>query len=250
MGTALLLSFLLVLARISSFFAFIPLPGGKNGPVAARIVLSLGFTLALYPQWPALAGETSMGWIAASVAGEAALGMTVGLAVACLAEALLMTAQIIGLQAGYGYASTIDPTTQADATVLLLLAQLIAGLLFFSLGFDREILRVFARSLESHPPGSFAVTQPAAKAITGLMSGIFSAGLRLALPVVALLALVDLALALVGRVHSQLQLVMLAFPAKMLVALGMLAALAVFFPRLYGAAARQVLETVERLVGN
>ena len=47
--------------------------------------------------------------------------------------------------------------------------------------------------------------------------------MRLALPVVALLMLVDLALALLGRLNAQLQLLTLAFPAKMLAALLLLA---------------------------
>ena len=45
-------------------------------------------------------------------------GLTVGLAVAFLTEGFQMAAQSIGLQAGYAYASTIDPTSQADASVL------------------------------------------------------------------------------------------------------------------------------------
>jgi flagellar biosynthetic protein FliR len=249
MSAALLLSFLLVLARVAGFFAFVPLPGGKTGPQAARIVLSLGFTLALFAQWPRLTEAPTAGWFVTALVSEVALGVTVGLVVACLAEAFLMSAQIIGLQAGYGYASTIDPTTQVDASVLLVIVQLVAGLLFFALGFDREILRVFAASLENHPVGWFAVTGPAAAVMGRLTAGIFSTGVRLALPVVALLGLVDLALALVGRLNAQLQLVLLAFPIKMLVALGLLAALAVLFPRIYATTARDMVPLVARLVG-
>jgi flagellar biosynthetic protein FliR len=250
MTPSILISFLLVLGRIGGFFAFLPLPGGKDAPDSPRIVLSLGFTLALFPQWPSLVGEPKMGWLIAALMSEVALGVTLGLAVACLAEALLMTMQIVGLQAGYGYASTIDPTTQADATVLLVLAQLIGGLLFFAAGLDREMLRAFARSLVTHPAGTFAVKETTAALLVRLTGGIFSSGIRLALPVVALLTLVDLALALAGRLNAQLQLVLLAFPAKMLVTLGLLGALAVLVPRLYGALARQALSAVVHLVGN
>ena len=250
MSPVILFSFLLVLTRVAGFFAFLPLPGGKDAPDSPRIVMSLGFTLALFPQWPTLAAEPSLGWLIAALIAEAALGITVGLAVACLAEMLLMTTQIVGMQAGYGYASTIDPTTQADATVLLVIAQLTAGLLFFATGLDREILRGFARSLESYPPGGFAVTQPVAAAMARLTSGIFSSAIRLALPVVALLTMVDIALALVGRLNAQLQLMLLAFPVKMLTALGLLAVLAPLIPRVYGAAARQVLSAVAHLAGS
>jgi flagellar biosynthetic protein FliR len=250
MEPSTLFPFLLVLGRMAGFFAFIPLPGGKGAPNTPRVVLALGFTLALYPHWPALTGEPSMGWLTATLLSEVGLGISAGLVAACLAEALLMTMQIAGLQAGYGYASTIDPTTQADASILLVFAQLVAGLLFFAFGLDREILRAFARNFEGHPVGTFAVTGSLAAMMARLTAEIFSSGLRLALPVVALLTLVDLALALVGRLNSQLQLVLLAFPVKMLATLAALAALGVLVPRLYGAAARNALSAIAHLMGS
>ncbi len=57
-------------------------------------------------------------------------------------------------------------------------------------------------------------------------------GVRLALPVVALLVMVDVALALMGRLNAQLQLLSLAFPAKMLTALLVLSWVAALFPRI------------------
>ncbi|SPE39825.1 Type III secretion system inner membrane R protein (fragment) [Candidatus Sulfopaludibacter sp. SbA3] len=67
-----------------------------------------------------------------------------------------------------------------------------------------------------------------------LAADLFSVGVRLALPVVALLVMVDVALALLGRLNSQLQLLSLAFPAKMLIALLVLSWIAALFPRIIG----------------
>ena len=61
----------------------------------------------------------------------------------------------------------------------------------------------------------------------------FTTGLRLALPIVALLALVDISLALMGRIHAQLQLLTIAFPAKMLLSLVLLALLLSTFPAVF-----------------
>jgi flagellar biosynthetic protein FliR len=60
----------------------------------------------------------------------------------------------------------------------------------------------------------------------------FSTGLRLALPVMAVMAMVDISVALLGRVNSQLQLVTIAFPVKMVVGLALLAWIAVLLPAL------------------
>ena len=69
-----------------------------------------------------------------------------------------------------------------------------------------------------------------ADAIIHAGSGIFVTGLRLAMPVLALMLLLDLAIAVLGRIQAQLQLIPLSFSLKMLAGLGMLASALTFFP--------------------
>jgi flagellar biosynthesis protein FliR len=69
------------------------------------------------------------------------------------------------------------------------------------------------------------------------------------MPVLALLLMVDLALALLGRLNQQLQLLILAFPIKMMAALGLLATMAALFPRVYRGYAEQVLARVATVAG-
>ena len=115
-----------------------------------------------------------------------------------------MGAQIISLQAGYTFATTIDPTSGADSAVLLTIAQLTAGFLFFATGLDRQILLAFAQSLSTHPPGHLAIPRPWSTRLIQTGSSIFSTGLRLVLPLLALLLMVEISLALLARLNSQL----------------------------------------------
>ena len=71
-----------------------------------------------------------------------------------------------------------------------------------------------AGSLVSLPPGT-GWRPGSSAALIPLAGEIFPTGLRLAMPVIALLLLVDVSLALLGRINAQLQLLSLAFPAKM-----------------------------------
>jgi flagellar biosynthetic protein FliR len=219
LSTATLLGFLVTLARIGGVFVFLPLPGMKSGTELARIVLSVSVTLALFPQWPRVTAEGSAGLLAVWMISEAALGIGIGLAVAFVTEAVLVAAQTLGLQAGYAYASMVDPNTQADSGILVVFAQLAAGLLFFGAGLDREVLRIFARSLDIMPAGSFVLSRAMGERLLATGAGMFSTGVRLAMPVIAVLAMVDISLALLGRVNAQLQLLTIAFPIKMMLAL-------------------------------
>ena len=240
-----LFGFLFVLARIAGMFTFAPIPGLRESPPTARAALSFAITIALFPLWPRVDGiAESTGRFVTAIVAEGAIGITIGLGVAFVVEAFQMAAQIAGLQAGYGYASTVDPNSQADSSVLLFFAQLFAGLLFFAAGLDRELIRVCALSLRTFPPGQFHLSAGLAEAMIRLGNGVFTMGLRLALPVVALLGMVDLSLALLGRINSQLQLITLAFPIKMLAALALLAVMAVLFERVFLLYAGQMLELI------
>jgi flagellar biosynthetic protein FliR len=244
-----LYAFLLVLTRIAGIFVFVPLPGMQAGPQTARVLMATVVTLALFPAWPLIPSVgvsvgTMIGWIAA----EAGLGIAVGVAVSFLSEMFQMGAQIIGLQAGYSFASTVDPTSGADTGVLISIAQTCAGLLFFATGLDRQILSAFAQSLITHPPGQISLTASMMNQLIQTSSLIFSTGLRIELPLLALLIMVDVAMALLARLNSQLQLITLTFPIKMLVSLALLGWLVLIFPRVFTQSSGQILRLVRGLL--
>jgi len=211
-----LFGFLFTLARISGVFAFLPLAGFRAMPESARIVLSLLMTLMLRADWKSPVGVgATIGRIVAGLASEAGLGLAIGVALTIVFEVFQMAAQAVGLQAGFGYASTIDPTSGADSTVLLTIAQLTAGLLFFVSGADRLLVKELAESLRILPPESFTLNQVWGTALVRFAASIFSSGLRLAGPLIALLLLADASLAILGRVQAQLHLISLTMPLKL-----------------------------------
>jgi flagellar biosynthetic protein FliR len=245
-----LYGFMLVLARVGGALVFMPLPGVKSAPEPARVALALGFSMALFPLWPVVdASAVSVATLAGWAAAEAAIGIAIGVSLAIVLEAFAMAAQLAGLQAGYSYASTIDPNTEADSGVLLVFSQLMAGMLFFALGLDREVLRLFALTLQKIPPGTYIFGPSSALAMIRLGTDVFTFGVRLALPVVALLVMVDVSLALLGRLNQQLQLLSLAFPAKMLTALAVLSWVAALYPRLMLESSGHAWVAVRRILG-
>jgi flagellar biosynthetic protein FliR len=237
-----LYAFVMVLARVGGFVSFLPVPGFRAAPDSIKLGLTLVITFALFPVWPMLPNaEPSLGQLVAWAFCEAGFGLVVGLAISFLMEGFQIAAQAAAVHAGYGFATTIDPTSEADSGVLQTMASLFCGILFFSVGLDHQLIRLLAASLVRFPAGSWAPSTSNLDGIVRLGSDMFSIGLRVALPVIALLILIDFALALVGRVQQHLQLLSLAFPAKMAAALAILAALAPVIPKLFSAAAEHTL---------
>src|SRR3954454_16839829 len=245
-----LYAFLLVLARISGALVFVPLPGFRGAIEPARAALALAFTIALASRWPVIDATvvdpaTLLVWAVA----EAAIGIAIGVSLSVALECFALGAQVLGTQAGYAYASTIDPNSDADSGVLLVIAQLVAGLLFFALGLDRDLLRLFARTLEKIPAGAYVLGPESAGSIIRLGAMLFAFGVRLALPAVRLLLLVDVALTLLGRLNQQLELLSLAFPLKMLLALLVLGWTVASWPRILLDFTGKALGTAGRILG-
>ncbi len=246
---ATLFGFLFALARISGVFAFLPLAVFRGTPDAAKIVLALAFTLLLHSNWKAPAGlESDIARIVSGIASEMALGLAIGLALAIMLEAFQFAAQGVSLAAGLGYASTIDPTSGADSTVLLTTAGLLTGLFFFVSGADRLFVRALADSLRLAPPESFTLQRTWAAAMGQFAASIFSVGMRLAAPVIGLVLLADFSLAVLGRVQAQLHLMALTMPVK-LAATMILAALTIGLePRIFESRMTEWAQFVEGLL--
>jgi flagellar biosynthetic protein FliR len=247
MGTAL--GGLLVLIRLSGMFVFVPIPGLRLVPAPIRVCCAVLLTLALFSTHPAaLPAAPSAGAFLLIMIGEFSLGLMAGIIAGFLGDLLVLTVQTFALQAGYSYASSIDPNSEADSNVLQSLAQLVSTLLFFQAGLPGVLLQAFERSLGSWPPGHFWRGLEPATALIQFGATVIELAVRLALPFTGLLLLTDLTLALLGRLNNQLQLLSLAFPIKMLGTLALFGALAAVVPSVYRKGGAQAALLLERWI--
>ena len=243
-----LAGFALVLARVSALAVFVPWPGARQTPPLAKAAFALAITLLLAPVWPAPTLQGEPAWLfLAWLATEVALGVTIGLVLAIVNDCFGMAGQLLGLQAGFSYASSVDPSSQADTTVIPVLTQLLTSMLFFALGLDRHLLALLAGSLTSCPPAA-CVPADSLAAVTKLMGMALSVGVRLALPLIALMVTTDLSLALLGRFSPQFQLLSAAFPLKIALAVFFLALLLPGLTPAYESLARQALDLLAHVL--
>ena len=239
----------LMLARFGGMLVYVPIPGMKSAPGATKVLLAVSLSITMLPSTRAFHVQpTGLGQLTLWLVGEMTFGLVVGLFVGFLAESVIFGLQAIAVQAGFSYASTIDPNSEADSGVLQALAQITSNLFFFQCGGDGMVIRAFSQSLTRWPPGGAGPGWSAAEALTSFASAMLDLGLRLALPIAALLLLADVSLALMARIQSQLQLLSLAFPVKMLGSLAFLAMLLPAVAVLYRSGMQQAVIHLGRLV--
>lgn len=252
-STLLLVNYVLLLARSSGFLVFLPLPGARRLPAAPKVVLAVMLAVLMVPRAsglsdPSLLEGAASPWILTGmIASEAAFGIAIGSAVGLLLEALGLGAQILGFQAGYSYINMVDPTSQVDASVLNVILALLGSLLFFAFDLHIHLLGALFLSLDYWPLGSF-LTKPAdGLMVVQLGSAVFVTAVRLAFPIVAVLLLIDLTLGLLNQIHSRMQLLTLAFPAKIIAATALLYPVLLVAPTLFHDLAEQAYQVVTAL---
>ena len=247
-GTELIAGFVLTVTRVGSALFFLPLPGFTDAAKPVRIVLVLGITFCLLPVWPVLQMDgLGAGRFTLALLAESGAGLLIGLAIAFVHEAFQFAAQAVSMQSGFSIASVFDPASKADTTVFQVLTQFTTGLLFFVFGVYQQLILILGRSFEIFTPNWPMLERASLKAIVVLGGAMFTTGLKLGLPLVVLLLLVEISLALLGRLHAQLQLMIVSFPAKTALSFFFLAAMMMRWPALYEHLARTVFDTLSQL---
>ena len=94
------------------------------------------------------------------------------------------------------------------------LFQLMGTLVMIAAGLDRILLASMVRSFRAVPLGTLRWRRSTALAIVRAAGGIFLAGVELAAPVLAATMLVEIAVALMGKLSPQLPVMYLTVPLK------------------------------------
>ena len=206
-------AFLWPLTRILGLVATAPLFGNQSIPVRVKIGLGIMLTLVIAPTVPAIPATDPM-----SLAGlliliqQLLIGLSMGFAMRIVFAAVEMAGEITGLTMGFGFATFFDPQTRARSSAIAQFLALIALMLFLTLDMHLMMLETLALSFMSMPISAAPMGTPGLGQLVNWGGQIFSAGIQLALPMVAILLLTNIALGVLTRAAPQLNLFGIGFP--------------------------------------
>ncbi len=237
----------LVLVRVSGMVAFAPFFSSTALPLRAKGVFvgAVAFLLApLVAELPNAHAAISF----PALLGELAVGLVYGLTLTLLNEMLLFAGQIAGAQFSFSMVNLLDPTSSIQTPLLGDLFQLMGTLVLLGAGLDRILLASMVRSFHAAPLGSFSLAPISALLIVRAAGGIFLAAVELAAPVLASTLLVEVAIALLGKLSPQLPVMNLTVPLKTLTGFGLLAGSLAVWPRFIEARFANLLDLAEHLI--
>jgi flagellar biosynthetic protein FliR len=237
----------LTLVRVSGMVLFAPFFSSTALPLRAKSVFVGAVAYLLAPLVATLPhAEASLGFSA--ILGELAVGLVYGLTLALMSEMMLFAGQILGLQFSFSLVNLMDPASSIQTPLLGDLFQLMGTLVVITAGLDRILLASMVRSFRAAPLGGFALAPASAQAIVRAAGGIFLAALELAAPVLAATLLVEVAIALLGKLSPQLPVMSLSVPMKTLTGFALLTGSLALWPRFIEARFSGLLDLAERLI--
>jgi flagellar biosynthetic protein FliR len=237
----------LALVRVSGMVAFAPFFSSTALPMRVKAAFAGAVAFLLAPLVSALPhAQTSISFSA--ILGELAIGLVYGLSLTLLNEMMLFAGQILGLQFSFSLVNLLDPASAIQTPLLGDLFSLMGTLVLITAGLDRILLASMARSFHAVPLGAFVLAPPTALAIVRAAGGIFLAAVELAAPVLAATMLLEIAVALLGKLSPQLPVMMLTVPLKTLTGFVILMGSLALWPRFIEARFAGLLDMAERLI--
>ncbi len=218
MGQNIQLVFL-IFARVYALTRTAPLLSTQNIPSIARVSLCLMVSILImdgvdYPipdSWLAFA---------LMLAGEAMIGIIIGLYMVIIFSAFQTAGQFFSLQMGFGASQVFDPMAQVSLPLMGQFFNLLAMLVFISgSGFQRIFQIGVFQSFRAFRAVDLAGLQEdlASFMLSGLIR-LFGQALVIALPVVGTLFLISITMGLLAKAAPQMNLLMLGFPINIGVA--------------------------------
>lgn len=224
----LLSAALLLTMRISSALMTMPVFSSPGIPARVKAMFVLALVILLAPVAQVIPG-TQLTLTASSLLSEVAVGLSFGLTLSLLNEALLFAAALMSTAFSFSLANLLDPNSMVETEVLGTVLSWMGLLVLLAAGLHRTMLSALLRTLVAVPLGHAPSAMHTGEALIGMASGIFLAGVQLAAPVVAAALLIEVAIGLVGRLAPALPAQIASVPIKTLVSFVVLiAALAVW----------------------
>lgn len=230
--------FTLVLGRMAGIFSSIPLFGGRRVPTNIKILMVAMMTLVCYPilkaKAPELPGDfLSLGLLAIR---ETLVGVSLGILSLIIFAAVEFCGQIVAVQMGLSIVTEFDPSQGGQLSVMAVFQELLAMLLFLSLGAHHIFIGAVIDSYAVLPVGAWHMSGGLLKFFIATVAGVFILAVKLAAPVMVALLATGVALGIMARAFPQMNVFIVSMPLNIGIGFLILGlSLLVFFHTLQGA---------------
>lgn len=244
-----LVLFLWPFFRLVSFSLTAPLLGHSSVPRRVKLGLAMVLTVVVAPTLPPMPEVPIWSWAGLGIITEQVLiGAALGIVMRITFTAVLAAGDFIGLEMGLAFATFVSPDTGVNTMVLSRLFYMIMLLMFLAMNGHLMVIQTLLFSFQGLPINYIGFNVGGFDLLVRFASIIFSAGLLLALPLVAALLVVNLSLGILNRSAPQMTVFSVGFPMSLTLGLALLSVLMSDLGRYLDMLFGRGLETMQTLI--
>jgi flagellar biosynthetic protein FliR len=241
-------SFLWPFARLLALMGAGPMFSESSSPTLVKVGLAAVLAVVVAPTLPAFPavspGSYAGLWI---LAQQIVIGTAMGFTMRIFFTAVQTAGDFVGLQMGLSLATLYDPTTRASTEVMASLFNIVAMLVFVTINGHLLMLDLLIKTFTILPIGDMPLHADGLNTIAQLGVQVFSSGLLLALPLIAALLTINLALGILNRAAPQLSAFSVGFPITLIAGVLLLTAILPQTPSFLQGLFQQALQAMERV---
>lgn len=204
---------LFLMTRTGAAFIAAPLFGATSMPPQVRIVLAAGIAIYIL-NWVPLSIPNELLSIATftTLISEAVIGAALGFILQISFAAPILAGEQIGGAMGMGMVTAVDPSSGSHSGAIGQYFSVLLALVFLAVGGHLVWLRLVIESYSVFPPGGTWIGGERAALIAGFAAQAFVAAIAIALPILMVLLLVQVATGVLSRSAPALNLFALGLP--------------------------------------
>jgi flagellar biosynthetic protein FliR len=215
--TAWIGRYLWTFCRIGAALALAPVISMQMIPVRVRLVLAIALTLViapLVPPVPQIDPVSPAGVIV--ILQQLLIGAAMGLVLMMVIATFVHAGQIIAMQIGLGFASMIDPANGVQIPMLSQFYVITVTLLYLAMDGHLMLIEMLAGSFRILPISTAGIGTLGIRELVYHGSAMFTGGMQVALPAIAILLFVNMAFGVLSRSVPQLNIFSVGFPVSLL----------------------------------
>ena len=224
--------FIALSLRPAALFVAAPPFAAPFVPVLLRAGLGAAVALLLLPGYAAAHPGVSPDL--ALFLSEPLAGLILAFVLRLAFAAVQLAGDLLDIDTGLSLSQFLDPVTGSPVQVLSGLQTNLALVLYLSLGGHGHLLRALAGSYDRLPLGGIHLSPAFSRQAVAMAGGLFSDGLRIALPILTATLLATITLGAATRAFPEANAFALGQPVKLLAAVIALAALLPIYAAIYG----------------
>ena len=209
-----LLAYLLASVRILAWLAVVPPFSSKAVPAMAKVVLALGLSFVVAPSLAQGQLPSSTPELLLVVLSQIVVGLGMGFVTMLLFSAVSTAGALVDVFGGFALAAAFDPLSMNQNTIFGSWHQWLATALLLVSGGHLLVIGGLLKTFSFLPLSGTPDLAGWEPVLITAFQMFFTVAVQIALPLIAVLFLADLALALLTKVAPQLSAINIMYPAK------------------------------------